>query len=233
MGNSTSIDSCPVELSKIFSLVEQPNNGCFPTATKSSFKHNIKLYSFSYDDVKEDVQIEPVLFEDSAQFSKKKCYLVLYLERIAAESPKTPEASLKLNLAGKITRKKESLMRLSISTTELLTPRGLEYSFASSGSKTSSNMQFAIYVWNGKESDAAAQSCAIAQAFNLENVLTTKPQVLEYLFEAGSPLPLSSFVTDDISPQSKKNLLNKLHLLAHFIPEGNRKKKKLIFFFRG
>lgn len=209
MGQQTSVDTTAVDLS---SILEQPNPN--NNIASKGFKNNIKIWSlFNNDD--EEVQIEPVLFEDAVQLYKQRCYLVLVLERQYVESPKSPsQAAIQKQLQLGL-RKKESLMRLSICSTEMLTPRGLEVSFASKNGNNNS-VSFSLYVWNGKDAEAHVQASAVTQALALEQSLNNAKS-LEALFEMGNPGATQQYITDDISVQSKKNMAPKLHLLSLFI----------------
>jgi len=237
MGNHISVDTCPRSLGDLFAL--DPQSASTDTVDYddcSQFSSNIKAWAFKArkDDPLESDTL-PVDFTNNSfsSFDSTQCYIVLHLFRQKNRSsshvsnvqtvvePSPLHMSSKDKNVGKL---QSSLLKLAISTSEQLTPRGTEHKFSThdlqtiffnsriynpnNGGATKSDSQqevhYDLYLWHGKSSSVSTQAFAITKGYEMERRLLNN-KIPQNMFYAGKPETITRYFVDDVPPVRSKS----------------------------
>lgn len=207
MGSQISVDSSPIEISKIGHIKSQFDQ---KNTERHTFSSNIKGWCVFSN--KNETKIKSIDFSNFIGFDKKQCYIILHIFHSKFQKEKQQKVDENIT-------KGKSLFKLAISTTETLSPRGLEHHFSVNDlmlfeTQQKSSLLYDLYLWHGKESSPITKATAITKSFEIERYLLGFG-VLEQLFEMGNPVPITKYFDDDIIPLKAKAKPNNLSVSVY------------------
>jgi hypothetical protein len=178
MGQHLSVDTSPISIHEL----KKTNS----TENQIKYHKNIKIWECR------DSDVQSLNFEKFSSFSNKSSYIVLVLKRKDEQLDEIENSSKQ--------KSEESLFEVCQTATRNLSPRGLSTEFFEPSFEFSESNKVQLFLWNGKKTSKITQAFALANCYELENILNQ--QDVEKLMDVGSPQPISNFYKCDVEDAS-------------------------------